>query len=103
MKKQTAISLQLDIVDWREAVGKSRLAETTLLDVINARLLKVAGGMKVEALMPGTGADRNWRVAVFDLGACDADEECVRMAALARTVAALSEIYEVAWASTDLQ
>ncbi|HYW57141.1 MAG TPA: hypothetical protein VE934_09275 [Polaromonas sp.] len=95
---------QLDITDWKEAVGKKVLSEASLLRIINDRLTRPSRhhGLMVRSLRPAASAEGNWTVGLFDLGCGGHHEQNKRLALLAGVLAAAGECYDVAWPSLRL-
>lgn len=90
--------------DWQDATNKCIVTEETLLRIINTELSSLTRGSKVEALMPQESDERNWRVALFELGPCEAaDDELLRLEALGFALEGLSQVFVVAWPSSELQ
>lgn len=101
MTRPEALTLELEITDWRRAVGKTRLTDAALLCIINQRMAKIAPGIGFETLTPSDHPQRNWKVGCLRAGLRILDDPRL-LAAVARAIAATGEICEVAWPSSTM-
>jgi hypothetical protein len=102
MTRPVAIVVALGIAQWRAATGKIALSEAALLAIVNERMAHITPGLWFDTLLPLADARRNWKTGPYTACLRNPSGIADLLAQMGRAIAALSEIYEVAWPSSDL-